>query len=115
MKGDSYVIYKCYVFNKSFLNRLAFLVYIMVAGRHKSKSMRKVFVRTPGAKTVVHRRKRKPKKAHCAGCGKVLPGVANERPHKMKTMPKTKKRPERPYAGMLCSRCMRAKIKENIK
>ena len=87
----------------------------MVSGRHKSKTLRKVFRRTPGAQTVVHRRKRKPSKAHCAGCGNVLPGVASERNYKMKNMPKTKKRPERPFAGKLCSRCMRAKIKENIK
>lgn len=83
----------------------------MVAGRHKSRTFRKVFRRTPGGRTVIQYKKRYPKKAHCAGCGVLLAGVASERPYRMKNMPKTKKRPERPYAGMLCSRCMRAKIK----
>jgi large subunit ribosomal protein L34e len=115
MKLESYVIYKSFGFIASFLNKTRFPVNIMVAGRHKSKTFRKVFVRTPGAKTVVHYRKRKPQKAHCAACSKVLPGVASKRPYKMKNLPKTKKRPERPYAGMLCSRCMRAKIKGAIK
>lgn len=115
MKEDSYVIYKGCGSTGSFLNKTQFLTYIMVAGRHKSRSLRKVFVRTPGARTVIHRRKRKPQKAHCAGCKKVLPGVASERNYKMMTMPKTKKRPERPFAGMYCSRCMRLKIKETIK
>jgi len=30
----------------------------------------------------------------------------------MQNMAKSRKRPERPYAGMLCSRCMRAEIKK---
>ena len=85
----------------------------MVAGKHKSRSMRRVKVKTPGAKVVIHYRKRKPSKAHCAGCGAVLPGVARARPYKMKTMAKTKKRPERPFAGQLCTKCSRAKIKKS--
>jgi large subunit ribosomal protein L34e len=82
----------------------------MVSGKHKSRTMRKVFVRTPGAKTVVHYRKRKPAKAQCAGCGKELAGVPRERPYKMKTMTKTSKRPQRPFGGVLCSPCSRKEI-----
>jgi len=47
-------------------------------------------------------------------CGKVLHGVASARPYKMAKLSKTEKRPERPYAGMLCSSCMRLKIKSSI-
>ncbi len=79
----------------------------MVTGRHKSRSMRRVFRKTPGAKVVVHYRKRKPKAAKCGSCGAVLKGVARARPYKIQNMPKTKKRPTRPYAGVLCSRCLR--------
>jgi large subunit ribosomal protein L34e len=77
----------------------------------RSHTLRRVFVKTPGGKTVLHYRKRKPQKAHCASCHKVLPGVASERPYKMQNMAKTEKRPERPYAGMLCSACARLAIK----
>ena len=82
----------------------------MVSGRHKSRSMRKVFRRIPGGDTVTAYKKRKPSKAKCSGCGKVLPGVPRERPRKMQNMPKTAKRPERPYGGVLCSACSRKKI-----
>jgi large subunit ribosomal protein L34e len=72
--------------------------------------MREVKVRTPGKKTVIHYKKRQPGKAVCTKCGDILKGVANERPYKMKNMPLTKKRPERPYGGVLCSKCMRKVI-----
>lgn len=82
----------------------------MVSGRHKSRSLRRVKVVTPGNKNVTHYRPRKPKAGGCAGCGDTLKGVPRERPYKMKTMAKTEKRPERPYGGVLCSACMRKKI-----
>ena len=87
----------------------------MPAGRHKSRSLRRVFVRTPGGRTVLHYRKRKPKNAKCSSCGIVLKGVPRERPFKMKKMAKSKKRPSRPYAGVLCSKCMRSAIIEKAR
>ena len=87
----------------------------MPAGRHKSRSLRRVFVRTPGGRTVLHYRKRKPKNAKCSNCGIVLRGVPRERPFKMKKMAKSKKRPSRPYAGVLCGKCMRALIIEKAR
>ena len=82
----------------------------MVKPGYRSRSLRRVFVKTPGGENKLTHRKRKPSKAICAKCGTVLKGVANERPHKMQNMPKTKKRPERPFGGVLCSKCTRLKI-----
>ena len=87
----------------------------MVSGKHKSKSLRKVFRRTPGNKVVVHYKKRKPNKARCAICGAVLKGVPRELPYKMRNLPKSKKRPSRPYGGYLCSKCARQKIIEEAR
>ena len=87
----------------------------MAEGKIKSRTFRRVKVKTPGNKVRVQYRKRKPKQAKCAGCGKALHGIPRERPYKMRNMPKTQKRPERPFGGVLCSACMRKKIKENIK
>lgn len=82
----------------------------MVAGRHKSRALRRVFKRTPGGKAKLTYRKRKPSKARCAGCGGILKGTPRERPHIMKKTAKSKKRPQRAYGGLLCSKCMRRKI-----
>ena len=87
----------------------------MPTGKHKSKTYRKVSVRTPGKKTVTQYRRKKPSKAKCGACKKILPGVPREIPTKMQNMPKTSKRPERPYGGVLCSDCTRALIKHKAR
>jgi len=87
----------------------------MVSGKHKSNTMRKVFVKAPGNTVKVHYKKRKPKKAVCPVHGTLLSGVARETPAKIKNMPKTKKRPERPYGGVLSSRAMRDKMKQKAR
>ena len=87
----------------------------MPAGKHKSGRFRKIFVRTPGSRTVVHFRERKPSKAVCGNCKKQLAGVPRERPAKFNKLPKTAKRPERPYGGNLCSKCTRVLIKNKAR
>ncbi|MBU2562014.1 MAG: 50S ribosomal protein L34e [Nanoarchaeota archaeon] len=82
----------------------------MVQPSRRSRTLRRVHRRTPGSRTVLHFKKRKPAKAICSQCGKVLAGVPRERPYKMQRLPKTKKRPERPYGGRLCSACARRAI-----
>jgi large subunit ribosomal protein L34e len=82
----------------------------MVQRRLRSRSRRKIFVKVPGARTSIHYRKRKPQPAKCANCGSVLKGVPRELPYKMRSMAKTKKRPERPFGGVLCSNCAREEI-----
>lgn len=82
----------------------------MVSGRFKSRSLRRVKVKTPSGKVVVHYRKRAPSPAKCANCSAILKGVPKARPADLKKLPKTARRPERPYGGVLCSRCSRRKI-----
>ncbi len=83
--------------------------------RRRSRSLRKIFVKTPGGRTTVHYKRRKPKAAHCGRCGAILKGIPHERPYKMENMGKSKKRPERPYGGVLCSKCMRALFVEKAR
>ncbi|RMF07123.1 50S ribosomal protein L34e [Candidatus Woesearchaeota archaeon] len=73
----------------------------------KSRSKRIVARKTPGGRVSVRRVARKPEAAKCAECGKPLKGVPRELPSKMRNLPKTAKRPERPFGGYLCSSCMR--------
>ena len=87
----------------------------MVAGRFKSRTFRRISRKTPGGNVSLQYRKRKPAKAKCGACGALLAGVPRERPFKMQNMPKTAKRPERPFGGVLCSKCMRKKIKDSFR
>lgn len=82
----------------------------MPSPRLRSRSLRKVFRKVPGGRVSLHYKRKKPSPAQCAKCGDVLKGVPRELPYKMSAMAKTQKRPERPYGGVLCSRCMRLEI-----
>ena len=86
----------------------------MPAGKHKSRTLRRIFVRTISGKVTKHFRKRKVSKGSCGGCGTILKGVPHKIQSKLKNLPKTKKRPERPYGGVLCSSCMRKKIIQQV-
>ncbi|MFC1723444.1 50S ribosomal protein L34e [Nanoarchaeota archaeon] len=87
----------------------------MVRGMHKSRTLRKVSRKTPGGKVNIQYKKRNPQQAKCGSCGAKLAGVPRERPHKMKVLPKTKKRPERPFGGVLCTKCTRSTIKAKVR
>lgn len=101
-----YEIFKDFI---TFLNSLAFLKG-MPAPRLRSRSLRRIFRKVPGNRVSLHYKKRKPPAARCGNCGAVLKGIPRELPFRMRSMAKTKKRPERPFGGILCSRCMRQKI-----
>ncbi|MBI2668485.1 50S ribosomal protein L34e [Candidatus Woesearchaeota archaeon] len=87
----------------------------MPAGRFRSRTLRRVHVRTPSGRTTIHYRQRKPSKAHCGNCRRPLAGVPRERPKAMQNLPKSSKRPERPYGGVLCSACMRSLFKQRAR
>ena len=54
--------------------------------------------------------KKKHNKARCALCGAILHGVARGSPTEVRKLSKTERRPSRPYAGQLCTRCLTRKI-----
>jgi len=63
--------------------------------------------RTPSGRIVYQFKKKKPQKARCGVCGKILKGVVCGRPYMVQKHSKTERRPERPFGGVLCSACMR--------
>jgi large subunit ribosomal protein L34e len=83
----------------------------MPEGRKKSRTLRRIKVKTPGGKTITHYRQRKPGKAKCAKCRKPLAGVAIARATQMNKIPKNQRRPERPFGGVLCSNCLKVLLK----
>jgi large subunit ribosomal protein L34e len=77
----------------------------------RSRSLRKMKVKLPGGAWITHYFRKNPSRPVCSGCGGELHGTAAGRPFRMIRMPKSRKRPERPYGGNLCSSCMRKRIK----
>jgi len=78
----------------------------------RSRSLRRILKKIPGGAFIIHYSKRKTSKAKCAKCKKPLKGVASKRKTAMKKLPKSKRKPSRPYGGNLCSKCSRETIKE---
>jgi len=82
----------------------------MVEGKKRSRTLRRIHVRTPGNRNVVHYKQKKKNRPHCSSCGSLLHGIKAMMPREMHSMPKSTKRPERPYGGVFCSQCMRREI-----
>lgn len=78
----------------------------------RSRSLARYYVRTPGGRTVIHYERKRNGKATCAVCGGELRGVLTNQVYKYS---KTEKRPERPYAGTLCHRCLEKLIKQAVR
>ncbi|MBI4151197.1 50S ribosomal protein L34e [Candidatus Woesearchaeota archaeon] len=83
----------------------------MVAPRLRSRTFRRRTTHTPGGRHVVHYSRRKPAYAQCGTCGEKLSAVPRAYPSKLQNMSRSAKRPERPYGGVLCTKCMRAVFK----
>lgn len=77
----------------------------------KSRTLRRVKKVTPGGRVSRRFVQRKPTIIHCGRCGAPLSGVARMRAGQAHGLAKTKKRPQRPFGGVLCSRCLRDMIK----
>lgn len=84
----------------------------MVSGSQKSRTFRRVSVKTPGGRTVKHYRRRKPSYAKCAITGKRLLGVPRDIPSKIKRLTKSQRKPSRPFGGNLSSEAMRQVLEE---
>ena len=87
----------------------------MVRPKLRSRSLRRKKVRTPGNRSITQYKKRRPKVAKCGICGKPLHGVPRLNPADMRKLAKTKRRPERPYGGNLCSSCMRDLLRKTVR
>lgn len=75
---------------------------------------KKLKVRVPSGRTVIRRGKKKPGYARCAICGGKINGMPRKKPNELKNMPKSKRVPNRPYGGYLCTRCMRETLKKKF-
>ena len=74
-------------------------------GNKEVKGIRFIRKKTPGGRNVVHRTRKLGGKAQCAMCKKMLHGVPRGRRAQIRKLAKSKRTPNRPYAGQLCSKC----------
>ena len=77
-----------------------------MARKDRNRTFRRVAIKL-ASRTITRYKKPKPAAAKCGDCHKVLQAIPRATHSQMQNMAKTKKRPERPYGGVLCSACMR--------
>ena len=82
----------------------------MPAMRFRSRTFRRVYVRTPSGENKLTYRRRKNAKPQCAECKADLPGVARGTKTQVRALPRSARRPERPFGGVLCTKCTRRTI-----
>lgn len=105
-----------------FLTKLLFRIYFRNSGKvlqlvrplYRSRSLKRIYRRVPSGETVIHYEKRKNTPMRCSRCGAILAGVPIKDRERRK-LPKTAKRPERMFGGVLCSRCLRIVLKKVIR
>ena len=76
----------------------------------RSRSLRRIYIKTPGGQNKILYKLRRPKKAHCANCGKELHGMSNNVSSVIKNLSKSSKHPKRMFAGNLCFNCAKLEI-----
>lgn len=86
----------------------------MVQHKTKSRTFARQAKRTAKGTKLVYTR-RKPKLGTCSVTGEKLKGVPREYPVKLRNMPLTKKRPTRPFGGVLSSKAAREEIKSRAR
>ena len=82
----------------------------MTAPKHRSRRLRRVFVKSPSGNNKIQYKVRKNSKPTCNSCGKVLAGVPHTTFSRLKKITKSKKTISRPFGGQLCSSCSRKEL-----
>ena len=78
----------------------------------RTRSRRRVKVRTPGSRVVEHYRKGTASRPVCAACGRRILGVAKGRQAHLSKIPRSQKRVSRTYGGVLCPTCLRERLQK---
>ena len=81
----------------------------------RSRSWRRVKVRTPSGAVAIRYRKPKPNPPRCAKCGAELHGIPRVRPPELHRIAYSEKTVNRPYGGNLCPNCLETAIKEKVR
>ena len=79
------------------------------------KTKRSLQKTTPGKTRKIILVKQKPKRVHCANCGKALHGIKAGKDASKRNLSRSAKTVNRKYGGMYCSACSREAIIEQAR
>jgi len=79
------------------------------------RRLKKKFVRVPSGKAKIKYERKGGKQSVCGICKVKLQGTPKGKASQIKKLPRTKKRPEVIFGGILCSKCRDSVFEEAIK
>ncbi len=79
------------------------------------KTKRSLQRTTPGQRRTIVLIKQKPKRVHCANCGKALHGIKAGKDASKRNLSRSAKTVNRKFGGMYCSACSRTVIIEQAR
>ncbi|KAL7346079.1 ribosomal protein L34 [Encephalitozoon intestinalis] len=85
-------------------------VLIHKGATYKTRSNRRIKIRTPSGKLVNRRMKKHSKKHRCHECNTVLGSIARMRPAEFSRQKVSARRVNRAYGATICGRCVKEKI-----
>jgi len=86
----------------------------MVRPSLRSRSKRRIRKRVPGGASRIHYVMRRRYRATCPICGRSIGGVPRDY-NIIRWGPKTAKRPERYFGGVICSNCLATVLKLSVR
>jgi large subunit ribosomal protein L34e len=86
----------------------------LVRPAYRSRSRARQKRNIPGNQTRVHYIKRQPSQAHCAITGMILHGVPHLRPSRLRKLPRSSRRPNRPFGGVISHIALQEAIRGTI-
>ena len=76
----------------------------------RSRTLRRVYIKTPGNKNKILYKLRRHSNATCSNCGGLLHGVKTGSSSIIRNISKSSTNPKRMFAGILCSNCTKLEI-----
>ena len=76
----------------------------------RSRSLRRVYITTPGGINKILYKRRNPKQARCSNCGTNLHGVKRGVSSIIRNLSSSSKHPKRIFAGNLCYNCTKRQL-----
>lgn len=82
---------------------------------YRTRSRKRVKIKTPGGRLITHYKREKAKPAKCSKCGKPLSGIPREIPSEIRKLNRTRRRISRILGGQLCPQCLKTTLKQAVR
>ncbi|MEM2917835.1 MAG: 50S ribosomal protein L34e [Candidatus Bathyarchaeia archaeon] len=81
----------------------------------RTRSRKRVYLKLPGGKSVIHYEKEKQGYLRCSRCSRILFGIPRLSSSELRKLSMSQRRIKRMYGGQLCHTCLQDMLKEAVR